>query len=194
MKEPVKFGIILLVFCALSAGLLAVVNSFTAPVIAETELKNTLASYEVIFGDNADNFEEYDQEKLNSIKEKYPNIEKIFVAKKGDKVVGYGVNVKSNGYGGAMVNALGFLLDGDKIAGFRNISNGETSGFGSRITTDEYYPFYEGKSAVGPLKLSKDPKAEDEVMWLTSATISSKGALAGSNDAIKVYDEVLKNE
>ncbi|MDU6031438.1 MAG: electron transporter RnfG, partial [Peptoniphilus harei] len=73
-------------------------------------------------------------------------------------------------------------------------SNGETSGFGSRITTDEYYPSYEGKSAAGPLKLSKDPKAEDEVMWLTSATISSKGALAGSNDAIKVYDEVLKNE
>ena len=71
MKEPVKFGIILLVFCALSAGLLAVVNSFTAPVIAETELKNTLASYEVIFGENADGFEEYDQEKLNSIKEKY---------------------------------------------------------------------------------------------------------------------------
>ena len=60
MKEPVKFGIILLVFCALSAGLLAAVNSFTAPVIAETELKNTLASYEVIFGDAADSFEEYD--------------------------------------------------------------------------------------------------------------------------------------
>lgn len=77
MKEPVKFGIILLVFCALSAGLLAVVNSFTAPVIAETELKNTLASYEVIFGENADGFEEYDQEKLSSIKEKYPTIEKI---------------------------------------------------------------------------------------------------------------------
>ena len=194
MKEPVKFGIILLVFCALSAGLLAAVNSFTAPVIAETELKNTLASYEVIFGDAADSFEEYDQAKLDSIKEKYPNIEKIFVAKKGEDVVGYGVNVKSNGYGGAMTNALGFLLEGDKIAGFRNISNGETSGFGSRITTDEYYPSYEGKSAAGPLELSKEPKAENEVMWLTSATISSKAALAGSNDAIQVYNEVLKNE
>lgn len=194
MKEPVKFGIILLVFCALSAGLLAAVNNATAPVIAETELKNTLASYEEIFGDSADSFEEYDQDKLNSLKEKYPNIEKIFIAKKGEDLVGYGVNVKSNGYGGAMTNALGFLLDGDKIAGFRNISNGETSGFGSRITTDEYYPSYECKSAAGPLELSKEPKAENEVMWLTSATISSKGALAGSNDAIKIYNEVLKNE
>lgn len=194
MKESVKFGIILLLFCALSAGLLAVVNSFTAPVIAETELKNTLASYEAIFADAADSFEEYDQAKLDSIKEKYPNIEKIFLAKKGQDVVGYGVNVKSNGYGGAMTNALGFLLEGDTIAGFRNISNGETSGFGSRITTDEYYPSYEGKSAAGPLELSKEPKADNEVMWLTSATISSKAALAGSNDAIQVYNEVLKNE
>ena len=92
MKEPVKFGIILLVFCAISAGLLAVVNSFTAPVIAEAELKNTLASYEVIFGDNADSFEEYDEAKLKDIKENYPNIEKIFVAKKDGNVVGYGVN------------------------------------------------------------------------------------------------------
>lgn len=194
MKEPVKFGIILLVFCALSAGLLAAVNSFTAPVIAETELKNTLASYEAIFADAADSFEEYDQAKLDSIKEKYPNIEKIFVAKKGQDVVGYGVNVKANGYGGAMTNALGFLLEGDTIAGFRNISHGETSGFGSRIATDEYYPSYEGKSAAGPLELSKEPKAENEVMWLSSATISSKAALAGSNDAIQVYNEVLKNE
>ena len=86
MKEPVKFGIILLVFCALSAGLLAAVNSFTAPVIAETELKNTLASYEVIFGDAADSFEEYDQAKLDAIKEKYPNIEKSLLPKR-DKML-----------------------------------------------------------------------------------------------------------
>lgn len=194
MKEPVKFGLILLIFCAFSAGLLAAVNSFTEPVIAEAELKSTLASYEVIFGENADNFEEYDKEKLSSIKEKYPNIDNIFIAKKGDEVVGYGINVNSNGYGGAMTNAIGILLDGDTIAGFRNISNGETKGFGSRITEEEYYSSYNGKSAAAPLEISKDPQAENEIMWLTSATISSKAAQEGSNEAVKVYNEVLKNE
>lgn len=194
MKEPVKFGLILLIFCAFSAGLLAAVNSFTAPVIAEAELKSTLASYEVIFGENADNFEEYDKAKLSNIKEKYGNIDNIFVAKKGDEVVGYGINVNSNGYGGAMTNAIGILLDGDTIAGFRNISNGETKGFGSRITEEEYYISYNGKSADGPLEISKDPKSENEIMWLTSATISSKAAQEGSNEAVKVYNEVLKNE
>jgi|GEM_PF-344006 len=194
MKEPIKFGVILLIFCAFSAGLLAAVNSFTAPVIAESELQSTLASYEVIFGENADNFEQYDEAKLSQIKEKYPNIDNIFVAKKGDDVVGYGINVNSNGYGGAMTNAIGILLDGDRIAGFRNISNGETKGFGSRITEEEYYNSFNDKSAAGPLEISKDPQGENEVMWLTSATISSKAVQEGSNEAIEAYNDVLKNE
>lgn len=191
MKEPVKFGIILLVFCAVSAGLLAYVNGLTAPIIAEAEFQKAVDSYEVIFGDEADNFDQLDEAKMAQIKEKHPKVEKIFVAKKGDDVVGYGINIESNGFGGAMTNALGFLIDGQKIAGFRNISNQETSGYGSRIETDEYYPSYEGKSAAGELTISKDPKAENEVMWLTSATVSSKGVLEGANEAVVVFQELI---
>ncbi|MET3617468.1 electron transport complex protein RnfG [Peptoniphilus olsenii] len=191
MKEPVKFGIILLVFCAVSAGLLAYVNSFTAPVIAEAEFQKAVDSYGEIFGEAADGFEELDESEFANIKEKYPNIEKIFVAKKGEDIVGYGINVESNGFGGAMTNALGFLIEGEKIAGFRNISNQETSGYGTRITTDEYYPSYEGKSAAGDLEISKDPQADNEVMWLTSATVSSKGVLEGANEAVAVFQELI---
>ncbi len=191
MKEPVKFGIILLVFCAISAGLLAYVNSFTAPVIAEAEFQKAVESYGVIFGDKADKFEEISAEKFNAIKEKHPKVEKIFAAKKGDEIIGYGINIETNGFGGAMTNALGFLIEGEKIAGFRNISNQETSGYGTRIETDEYYPSYEGKSASGELVLSKDPQAENEIMWLTSATVSSKGALAGSNEAVQIFQELI---
>lgn len=191
MKEPVKFGIILLVFCAVSAGLLAYVNSFTAPVIAEAEFQKAVDSYGEIFGESADGFEELDESEFANIKEKHPNIEKIFVAKKGEDIVGYGINVESNGFGGAMTNALGFLIEGEKIAGFRNISNQETSGYGTRITTDEYYPSYEGKSAAGDLEISKDPQADNEVMWLTSATVSSKGVLEGANEAVAVFQELI---
>lgn len=191
MKEPVKFGIILLVFCAVSAGLLAYVNSFTAPVIAEAEFQKAVDSYGEIFGEAADGFEELDESEFANIKEKHPNIEKIFVAKKGEDIVGYGINVESNGFGGAMTNALGFLIEGEKIAGFRNISNQETSGYGTRITTDEYYPSYEGKSAAGDLVISKDPQADNEVMWLTSATVSSKGVLEGANEAVAVFQELI---
>lgn len=193
MKEPVKFGLILLLFCAISAGLLAVVNGFTAPIIAQAELEKALESYQAIFGDAADNFEELDAEQLTKIRESNKAIERIFVAEKNGKVVGYGINFKATGFGGDMTNAMGILLDGDKIAGFRNISNQETSGFGTRITTEEYYPLYEGKSAAGPVELATDPQKESQIPWLTGATVTSKGVLAADNAVIEVYNEFLKS-
>lgn len=192
MKEHIKFGLILLFFCVFSAGLLSVANGFTAPIIAQAELEKALASYESIFGDAADDFKEYDQDKLNKIKEENKAIDKIFIAQKDGKVVGYGINFKATGFGGDMINAIGILLDGDKIAGFRNISNQETSGFGTRITTEEYYPLYEGKSAAGPVELSPNPDKENQVPWLTGATVTSKGVLAGDNAVIDVYNKYLK--
>ena len=193
MKESVKFGVILLLFCALAAGLLAVVNSFTAPIIAQAELEATLNSYKLIYGDKADSFEKYDEEKLNNIKEKYPNIKDIFVATKDGNVVGYGINVASNGFGGEMVNALGFLLEGDKIAGFRNISNAETKGFGTVIAEEFYYSTYVDKSASGPLSINQTPQQDNEVLQISGATVSSKAVLVGDNIAIEVYQNELKN-
>ncbi|WP_071027831.1 FMN-binding protein [Peptoniphilus raoultii] len=194
MKEPVKFGLILLIFCAISAGLLSIVNGFTAPIIAQAELEKALESYESIFGETADSFQECDEAKLQSIREKYKNVDKIFVAQKGGKIVGYGVNVKASGFGGDMINAIGILLDGDKIVGFRNISNQETQGFGSRITSEEYFPLYEGKSVAGPLELAVNPTEENQVPWLTGATVTSKAALEADNVVVEVYNEILKNE
>ncbi|MBP2024736.1 FMN-binding protein [Peptoniphilus stercorisuis] len=194
MKEPVKFGLILLIFCAISAGLLAAVNGVTAPVIAQAELEETLESYKVIFGDEADNFEKYDESKIATIQETYPNIEDVFVATKDGETVGYGINVSSNGFGGAMTNALGILLENDTIAGFRNISNSETKGFGTQIEEEDYYSTYVGKSAAGELKIETDPQAEDEVLLMSGATVSSKAVLAGDNIALKAYQEFLKND
>lgn len=192
MKEPIKFGIILLVFCAISAGLLAFVNSLTAPTIAQTELENTLSSYKVIFGDGADEFEEYDKTKLAEIQEEHPEIQNIFVATKNSEKVGYCINVSINGFGGAMTNAIGISLDGDVIAGFRNISNAETKGFGTLIEEEDYYSSYVGKSVASELKMNKEPSADDEVLQISGATVTSKAVLGGDNIVIDVYNNYLK--
>lgn len=192
MKESLKFGVILLLFCAFSAGILAYVNGFTAPVIAKAELEATLESYKIIFGDKADKFEEFDQKDLEAVQTKYPDIEKVFVATKDGKVVGYGINVKAKGFGGDMTNAIGILSDNDTVAGFRNISNSETKGFGTQIEEEPYYSSYVGKSAKGELKMNVEPKEENEVLQISGATISSKGVLAGDNVALKAYKDVIK--
>lgn len=191
MKEPVKFGVILLIFCAISAGLLALVNSFTAPIISRAELADTFTSYEAIFGDEANNFEILDDSELSAIQESYPQVENIFVAMKDDEIVGYGINISVNGFGGSMTNAMGISLDGNVVAGFRNISNSETKGFGTLIEEEPYYSSYVGKTTDQGLQMSTEPSAENEVLQLSGATITSKAVLEGSNIAIEVYDNFL---
>ncbi|WP_138159727.1 FMN-binding protein [Peptoniphilus catoniae] len=192
MKEPLKFGIILFAFCAISAGILALVNSFTAPVIAEAEYKATMESYQAIFGEAADNFEEYDEAKLNKLKEAYPTINEVFLAKKGDDLVGYGIKYTAKGFGGSMTNAIGIRIADDKIAGFRNIVNQETKNFGSVIVEEDYYSSFPEKSATGELNISKEPAGENEIKWISGATVTSKGVLQGTDVVIEAYNNMLK--
>ncbi|MDO5715636.1 MAG: FMN-binding protein [Tissierellia bacterium] len=191
MKESIKFGFILLLFCAISAGLLSLVNSFTAPVIAETQLKETLKSYEEIFGEEVESFEELDSDTLDKVKEAHPNIAKVFIAQKEGKTIGYGINVFSNGFGGQMENAIGFLNEGDRIAGFRNISHQETKGFGSKIEEPDYYNSYEDKNAAGELECNTNPDADNQIMLLSGATVSSEAVLVGANEAVEAF-QMLK--
>lgn len=191
MREYLKLGTVLLIIAAVSASILAVVNSFTSKVIAENEFKLTVESYHEIFGDQVDDFEPFDEAELAKIKEEYKAIDNIFVAKKGGNVVGYGINVKGNGFGGEMVNAIGFLLDGKKIAGFRNVSNAETKGFGTKIAEDFYYNTYVDKDASQPLEGTPDGSGPNNVMIISGATVTSKAVIAADNIAIDVFNKVL---
>lgn len=193
MKESIKMGVILLILCAVSAGLLAVVNGFTAPIIFENEMASTLQSYRDIFGEDAEEVTLLDSGKLAEVQEEYPDVENIFEVKKGGELIGYGINIKATGFGGEMTNAIGFRIDGETIAGFRNISNQETKGFGSRIAEESYYSSYDGKSAAGPLEISVDPQGENQVMQISGATVTSKAVNVGNGKAIEVFHILLGN-
>ena len=190
MKNYLKTGLVLLVISAVAAGLLAVVNSFTSEVIAQAEFEKSVQAYQEIYGDKADKFEPLDEAKKAALVEKYKEIQDVFVAKKGDEIVGYGINHTGNGYGGSMTNAIGLLNDGT-IAGFRNIQNAETPGIGTQITEAPYFEQFVGKSFKnGEVKGNKDPQAEDEIPMISGATISSTAVLKGINSILPAYDEI----
>jgi len=42
------------------------------------------------------------------------------------------------------------------------------------------------------LELSPNPDKENQIPWLTGATVTSKGVLAGDNAVIDVYNKYLK--
>ena len=190
MANYFKTGFILLLISAVSAGLLAVVNGMTVDVIAQAEFEKSVEAYQEIYGDKADTFEPIDEAKKAALVEKYGDIQDVFVAKKGDEVVGYGINHKTNGYGGEMTNAIGLLNDGT-IAGFRNIQNAETPGIGTQITEPTYFKGFEGKTFKnGEVKGNKEPAAEDESPLITGATVSSTGVLEGINSILPAYEEI----
>ena len=190
MKNYLKTGLVLLVISAVAAGALAVVNSFTSEVIAQAEFEKSVQAYQEIYGDKADKFEPLDEAKKAALVEKYKEIQDVFVAKKGDEIVGYGINHTGNGYGGSMTNAIGLLNDGT-IAGFRNIQNAETPGIGTQITEAPYFEQFVGKSFKnGEVKGNKDPQAEDEIPMISGATISSTAVLKGINSILPAYEEI----
>lgn len=190
MANYFKTGFVLLVISAVAAGLLAVVNGFTAEVIAKAEFEKSVAAYQEIYGDKADTFEPIDEAKKAALVEKYKDIQDVFVAKKGEEIVGYGINHTAKGYGGSMTNAIGLLNDGT-IAGFRNIQNSETPGIGTQITEPAYFKGFEGKSFKnGEVKGNKEPSAEDEIPLISGATVSSTGVLKGVNSILPAYKEI----
>lgn len=150
MANYFKTGFVLLVISAVAAGLLAVVNGFTAEVIAKAEFEKSVAAYQEIYGDKADTFEPIDEAKKAALVEKYKEIQDVFVAKKGDEIVGYGINHTAKGYGGSMTNAIGLLNDGT-IAGFRNIQNSETPVSVPKLQN----PLISKGLKVSPLKTAK---------------------------------------
>ena len=93
-----------------------------------------------------------------------------------------------------MTNALGIKIEGDEILGYRNITHQETKGFGTQITEEPYISSYKGKSVSEELVLSKDPKALNEIMQISGATVSSKGVFEGDKIVAEVYNNILKAE
>lgn len=193
MKEYLKLGMTLLIICAISAGALAFMNSMTAPVIAENNRIASNAMYVDIYGDAADDYLELTPEELATVQSKYPNIEKVLNATKGEEVVGRVFHVTSYGYGGAMSNVIILNNDGS-IAGFRNLSNGESPGFGNVISEESYYTRYNGKSvANGDLVLGSGGGA-NEIEAISGSTVTSKAVLAGLNEAVAAFKELYFNK
>ncbi|MCD1146902.1 RnfABCDGE type electron transport complex subunit G [Peptoniphilus sp. KCTC 25270] len=190
MKEYLRLGLVLLIFSAAAGAILAAVNGFTSPVIAEAEFQKSVEAYVDIYGDLADDFEPMEDAKKASLMEQYPQIADIFVAKKGGEVVGYGVNFYAYGYGGQMQNAVGLLND-KTIAGFRNIQNAETPGIGTKITEPTYYEKFAGKNfSGGELVGSQEAANENEAPLISGATVSTSAVLDALNSVLVEYDTI----
>lgn len=175
IREIIKIGLILFMITAASAGILAVVNGMTAPVIAaNNEKKRDEAMARVL--PEATGFVQTDYA---------PNDISSVTAVYSAENEGYVVLCEPNGYGGAISMVVGIKPDGT-VSGVDITSQSETAGLGANCTKEEFRNRFIGKTAG--VKVKKNGAGDNEVDAISSATITSKAVTKGVNDALEAAE------
>lgn len=185
MKETLKLGFTLLLIAAVASGILALTNEITGPVIAEREREEAFGAFLDIFPEG-DDFVEIDEDLLVEIKTTNSTVKGVIEAKSGGKVIGYIFQVAAGGYGGDVNVIAGINLD-NTLAGIRIGTHSETPNLGDVIEKPEFTDSFVGKTTTEKLVGVASPSAENEVMTMSGATISSFAVLTGVNDANDAY-------
>lgn len=192
MNETIKLGLVLLLVAAIAGGVLAGVNSVTAPVIAERERQESFGALLEIFSE-ADDFLPIDEALLAEITASNSFVTEVMEAKKDGETIGYAMKTKSGGYGGDIITQIGINID-STIAGIKVMQQSETPGLGSRIVDEPAFAAsFAGKDFTSGLAAVGSPMANNEVMALSGATVSTNGVMAGVNGAIEAFNSFLNN-
>ncbi len=166
IKDSIKLGLILLLICGISTGLLAYVNDFTAPVIAENE----------------------DAAKKEAMLQVMPSAESFYdisetISKASDGAgnhIGYTVKVTPSGYGGEISMIVGVNPD-FTISGVQILSLSETPGLGAKAQDEAFLSQFKGKGS--DMALKKDISA------ISGATITSTAVVSGVKEAIRLVEK-----
>jgi electron transport complex protein RnfG len=159
MMYYLKLGIILFIFCAVASGILAYINTLTAPVIAERKAKEEVATREALIPGAT--FTEVQ----SSSGDRY------FVAKDPatDEILGYTFIAAEIGYSSTVQTMVG--VDKDfKVLAIKVIDQAETPGLGANCTNESFSAQYSGMTLEN-LYVDKDGGA---VVSLSGATITSR--------------------
>lgn len=170
-RDSSTYKMVLLgVLCAVCGILLSLVNSITAPVIAENNLAKVKENLEVIFPDG--DFEDVSDTYLKD--DDSGLIDAIYVAKgEGTIFTVHGTGYNSSG----LTFMVGFDTDG-KIVGFMALEQNETNGIGSTVFDDEWAQNYIGLS-VG-----------DDIPMKSGATLTSTAVKTGIEAAQAMLDKI----
>ncbi len=173
MKEMIKLGLTLAIYAVISCTVLAVVNNFTAPKIAqnqENKVNQAMASFFPGDGYTFESVSDYDAASVGTIK-----IENMIIAKKDGRPVGGAAQVNGPTYDQATI-LVGMKADGT-ITGLQFLKNTDSPGFGLKAN-DPTFTLSNGKTFFGQFegKNAKDGfKAGETFDAISGATITSNG-------------------
>ncbi len=186
MKATIKETLTLMaklgIICIIVAGVLAYINSLTAPVISMNEQKNFEASMTQVM-QNANSFEQL--ELAYTSKEKGVELDSIYVARNEKEDVGFvATAVCHEGYGGYITVMVGINSD-FTVNRVKIMSMSETAGLGAKAGEEKFFGQYSGLSQnIGVEKNNGGSAENNTISAISGATVTSNAVTKAVNCAI----------
>lgn len=174
-ESTAKPIVVLSVIALVASFLLALVNSFTDPVIKANAKATTLAAYVEVMPTVSDAAD------LEEVESTTAGVEGVVRAADGSIAVKAG----ESGFDGGIVTVImGFDANG-VVTGVYVDAITQTSGIGSHVADDAVKDQFVGIDASANVAMG-----ENGLDGYSGATISSKALFAAVNDCINAYNEV----
>ena len=175
-ESTVKPVVVLSVISLVVSLLLAVVNSMTAPVIAENERAATLAAYVDVMPSVSD---------ANTLEEvsgyTTANVSGAVKAEDGS----IAIKAEEKGFDGGILSVImGFDTNGT-VTGIWVDASTQTKGIGSNVATDTFLAQFNGMDGTQNIAIG-----QGGFDAYSGATISSKALFAAINDCVNCYNEL----
>lgn len=188
MKKILKDTAILTVITIISGMLLGVAFNITNPIIQARKMEEKAAAFRSIFSQDTQ-FEDG-----SALLEKAPEvltaagcsetIADVMVAKDASgNVIGYAMSISTNGFGGELVIAYGYGVDGTSM-GIDILTSSETSGLGSRASEPEFKDQFAGKLVEAFSVVKGGAAADTEINAISGATRTSNAVTGAVNAGI----------
>ncbi len=169
MKKIIHLTLFLAIVSAIAGGALAYANQLTAPIIAANEEASEKASLlELYPGSVAEDFTEVSYEGTST------TVQKIYRYKDETYVFSMAVSGYSEG-----TTFLVAIDDEGMVAAYKGMTNGDTSGLGTRVLDDEQF--------INGL-LNHDASASLDT--ISGATRSSQPVVNGINEAAAIAEQL----
>lgn len=179
----IKLGLILCAYAVVACAMLALVNNFTAPKIAENQTKKVSAAMQEFFPESGLSFEtinDFTPPVVGAI-----TVDEMYVAKRGNEIVGGAAQVSGPTYDQGTI-LIGIKNDG-AVTGLKFLKLTDSPGFGLKAN-DATFKLPNGKTFYGQFegKNAKDGfVAGQNFDAISGATITSEAVSSLINEGTK---------
>ena len=181
MREMIRLFMVILIFCAISGGLLTVLHTGTEARIEYQELKFVKGPTLVEILEGASNDPLVDRFKLTDGEQERDFYVGVFDG--NPNIVAF--ETFGKGYEGEIGVIVAINVENDQILGVGVTTHSETPGVGSRAKTDPAFRSqFEELAFEDPVKVRADGGQMDAI---SGATLSSRGVCSAVDAAGEIY-------